>query len=137
MSSFNKVILMGNLTRDPELRTLPSGAEVCEFTLAVNEKYKGKEEVSFIDCAAWNKVAETVSNYKKKGDSIIVEGKLKQESWVDKQSGQKRSKLKITVMSVTFVGGKSEAAPKADNAGYGGNQGAGNYAQELPAEPDF
>ena len=96
---------MGNLTRDPEVRTIPSGMTVCEITLAVNEKYKDKETVSFVDVTVWGKQAETLARWKKKGEPLLVEGKLRQESWTDKQTGQKRSKMKVVCERFTFVGG--------------------------------
>ncbi|MEE9312387.1 MAG: single-stranded DNA-binding protein [Planctomycetota bacterium] len=123
MASFNKVIIMGNLTRDPEVRTIPSGMTVCEITLAVNEKYKDKETVSFVDVTVWGKQAETLARWKKKGEPLLVEGKLRQESWTDKQTGQKRSKMKVVCERFTFVGGGQGGG----NRGGGGQQGGGSY----------
>lgn len=125
MASFNKVIIMGNLTRDPEVRTIPSGMTVCEITLAVNEKYKDKEHVSFVDVTVWGKQAETLARWKKKGEPLLVEGKLRQETWTDKQTGQKRSKMKVVCDRFTFVGG-GKGGQDGGNRGGGGNQG-GSY----------
>lgn len=95
MSSFNKVLLMGNLTRDPELKYTPKGSAVCQFGMAVNRKWKDqagelKEEVTFVDCTAWSATAEAISKYLRKGSPIFVEGRLAQETWDDKTTGQKR-----------------------------------------------
>lgn len=113
MASFNKVILMGNLTRDPELKYTPKGSAVAVFGLAVNRKWKAedgtaKEEVTFLDLQAWGKSAETIANYCKKGSSLHVEGRLSQEVWTDKESGQRKSKTRVVVESFQFVGGRQE-----------------------------
>ena len=101
MASFNKVILMGNLTRDPQLRYLPNNTAVCDFGLAVNRRYRDrdgnqKEEVCFVDLTAWARQAETINQYVTKGRPILVEGRLKLDSWTG-QDGQKRSKLTVVV----------------------------------------
>lgn len=113
MPNLNKVFLMGHLTRDPELRHIPSGSSVCEFSLAVNRKWKdkggeSKEEVSYFDCIAWSRTAEVVAEHVKKGAPLFVEGYLKQDRWDDKDTGQKRSKIKVTAERVQFLGGKRE-----------------------------
>lgn len=100
--SFNKVIIMGNLTRDPELAAIPSGLQVCKFTLAINHRTKDKEEVCFVDVTAWGKQAEFVGNYFKKGSSILVDGRLRQETWM--KEGKQNSKHTIVAESVSFVG---------------------------------
>lgn len=113
MASFNKVILLGNLTRDPELRYTPQGAAVCEFALALNYVYTNKqtgqkvEEVSFIDLVAWGKTGETIAEYMKKGRQIMIEGRLKQDRW-EAQDGKKMSKVRVTVESFQFVGSRPE-----------------------------
>ena len=125
MASFNKVILLGNLTRDPELRYTPQGAAVCEFALALNSVYTNKqtgqkvEEVSYIDLVAWGKTGETIAEYMKKGRQIMVEGRLKQDRW-EAQDGKKMSKVRVTVESFTFVGSRPEGG-----AGGGGPKGGG------------
>ncbi len=124
MVSINTVHLGGNLTRDPELRYTPGGAAVCEFTIAVNEKWTDKssgqkrEEVSFIDCVAWARGAEVIAEYMRKGSSIYVSGKLKQDRWDDKNTGQKRSKIRITVREFQFLGGNGggQEAPQEQSA---------------------
>jgi single-strand DNA-binding protein len=115
MASFNKVILLGNLTRDPSLKFLPSQMAVAEFGIACNRKYKDKEEVAFIDATAFGKTAEIINEHFHKGKSILLEGRLKYDSWEDKQGGGKRSKLTVVVESFQFVGGKAEADDMADN----------------------
>jgi len=105
LSSFNKVILMGNLTRDPEMRVTGGGMSVGTFTLAINNRVKGndeKEDVSFIDCVAFGKQADFVKEYLGKGMPILLEGRLQQNRW--EQEGQKRSKIEVIVQTLTFVG---------------------------------
>lgn len=106
MSSLNKVFLLGNLTRDPELRYAPSGAAVASFGLAVNRKYKQgdelKEETCFIDITVWNKQAETCTEYLKKGSAVLVEGRLNYRSW-ETNEGQKRSKLEVVAINIQFM----------------------------------
>lgn len=113
MSSMNKVILLGNLTRDPELKYTGSGAAVCEMSIALNYTIgKGdqkKDEVSFIDLTAFSKTAENAAEYLKKGRQIIVEGRLQQDRW-ETPEGQKRSKVKVIVERLTFVGGNQPQA---------------------------
>src|SRR5688500_12742826 len=102
MRGYNKVILIGNLTRDPELRYTPKGTAIAKLGLAVNRSWRDengetKEEVAFIDVEAWGRQAETVGQYLKKGRPIMVEGRLKFDSWEDKQTQQKRSKLSVVL----------------------------------------
>lgn len=117
---FNKVTLMGNLTRDPETRQTPNGQSVTNFSLAVNRTWKGQdgqtqEQVSFIDCVAWGKTGEIIAQYMQKGRPILVSGRLDQRSW--DQDGQKRSKVEVIVEDFNFVGG---------GEGGGGNYSGGN-----------
>lgn len=122
---FSKAIIMGNLTRDPELRSTPSGAQVCSFSVAVNRTYKDssgqqQESVSFIDCSAWGRAGEIIAQYAKKGSGIMVSGRLDQRSWEDKE-GQKRSRVEIVVEDFNFVGGGNSGARNGeDGASYGG-----------------
>jgi len=109
MASFNKVILMGNLTRDPELRYTPKGTAIARIGLAVNrvwrtESGEQKEEVTFVDIDAFGKTAETISQYMKKGSPILVEGRLRLHTWEDKQTNQKQSKLRVDLETFKFVG---------------------------------
>lgn len=134
MASYNKVIVVGNMTRDPELRYTPGGSAVCDIGIAVNEKYTDKsgqrvENVHFFDITAWAKTAELVSQYCKKGSSILVEGKLSQDRWDDKTSGKKMSKVKIVAERVQFLGSK--------NGQQGGqDQGQGQGSPEPLVAPD-
>ena len=115
--NYNKVILMGNLTRDPQLSFLPSKTAVVEFGLAINRKWKSKdgeqkEETCFVDCKAFGKQAETINQYLKKGNPLMVEGRLQLSTWED-QSGNKRSKLRVVVENFQFLG-KSEKQDEVD-----------------------
>ena len=103
MVSFNRVILAGNLTRDPELRFTNDGVPVCSFGLAVNRVRSRNEEVDFFDISAWRELGETVANYKKKGDPILVEGRLQYRTW-EAQDGSKRSKVDVVADTVQFLG---------------------------------
>ena len=108
---FSKAIVVGNLTRDPELRTTPSGAQVCSFSVAVNRSYKSnsgdqQDSVSYFDCSAWGKLGETIAQYAHKGSGILASGRLEQRSWEDKD-GQKRSRIEIVVDDFNFIGGGS------------------------------
>jgi len=113
MSSINVVILEGNLTRNPELRYTPNGKSVCDFGLAVNEKYKDKEKTHFFDITTWGPTADACDCYLTKGSRVTVSGKLQQESWEDKETGQKRSKVKIVALNVSF-GPKKDTEEKAE-----------------------
>jgi single-strand DNA-binding protein len=110
MANFNKVYLMGNLTRDPELRYTPKGQAVAKFALAVNRRYttesgEAREEVTFVDIDAWGKQAEVISQYCKKGKPLFVEGRLRLDQWDDKTTGQKRSALKVVLEGFQLLGG--------------------------------
>lgn|SRR5690606_9421814 len=109
---FNKVILLGNLTRDPELRTTPNGQTVCSFSLAINRTWRNaegeqQEAVDYIDCNAWGKAAEIINQYMQKGRALLVSGRLQQRSW--EQDGQKRSKVEVVVEDFNFIGGDGGA----------------------------
>ena len=128
MASFNKVILLGNLTRDPQLKYLPSQTAVAEFGLAVNRKFRtqsgeDREEVTFVDCSAFAKQAELINQYFTKGKPIFIEGRLKYDSWEDKQGGGKRSKLTVVVENFQFIGGRDQ-----QGGGGGGGMGGGYEA---------
>jgi len=126
--SVNQVILLGNLTRDPELRQTPSGQSVVSFSLALNRAYKGQngewqEATDYIDCVAWGPLAERVSQYLTKGRRALVQGRLQSRSW--EQEGQKRSKVEVLANDVTFV----------DSRGEGGGSGSGSYAETSGSAP--
>jgi single-strand DNA-binding protein len=114
MANFNKVILLGNLTRDPQLRYLPSQMPVVDFGLAVNHKFRTKdgqdrEDVCFIDCSAFGRQAEVINQYCQKGRPLLVEGRLKLDTWEDKQGGGKRSKHTVVVENFQLLGGRGDA----------------------------
>jgi single-strand DNA-binding protein len=128
MASYNKVILMGNLTRDPQMKYLPSQTAVVEFGLACNRKYKTqsgeqKEEVTFVDCTAFGRTGEVINQYFTKGKPIFIEGRLKYDQWEDKQGGGKRHKLTVVIESFEFVGGR--------DGGGGGGGGGGGYEADA------
>ncbi len=111
MASFNKVLLMGNLTRDPELRYTDSGAAVASFGLAVNRKYKAgdewKDEVCYVDITVWAKQAENCAEYLHKGSPVFLEGRLNFQSWEDEKNGQKRNKLEVVANNIQFLSNRS------------------------------
>lgn len=114
MPNLNKVMLIGNLTRDPEIKYTPKGTAVCQFGLAVNRVYTAensekREEVTFIDVEAFARLAEVIGEYCKKGEPIYIEGRLKLDQWDDKQSGQKRSKMKVVCETMQLLGQKGGA----------------------------
>lgn len=128
MASFNQVILMGNLTRDPQLKYLPSQTALAEFGIAASRKFKtqageDREEVLFADCSAFGKTGELINQYFRKGKPIFVVGRLKYDSWEDKNGGGKRSKITVAVDSFQFVGGRDDAPsgdrPRRDEADQG------------------
>jgi single-strand DNA-binding protein len=117
MSDLNRLQLLGRLTRDPQLRFLQSGMPLCEFGMAVGEKFKGtdgqlRENTMFIDCKVWGKRGEVFNEYMSKGTQVYVEGRLVLEQWNDKNGGGKRSKHTLTVEDFKFIGNKSNEEPK-------------------------
>lgn len=134
MSTLNRVFLMGNLTRDPEVRYTPSGTAVGDLGLAVNETYKNKagesvESTVFVDVEVWSRQAETCAEYLYKGSPVFVEGRLKLDQW-ENQQGEKRSKLRVRADRVQFLG-----APKRDQAGQGPQGNSDSPADAKPATP--
>jgi len=133
MANLNKVLLIGNLTRDPELRQTPKGTAVAQFGIAVNRTFRGedgqsREEVTFVDLEAWGKQAETIAKFMTKGRPIFIEGRLKLDQWEDKNGGGKRSKLRVVVENFQFLGSRQ--------GGEEGGGGGGGFSQERePAAP--
>lgn len=125
---FNKVILIGNLTKDPELRYTPQGTAIANMRLAVTSKYRSgeemKEETLFIDVVVWGKQGETASQYLSKGRSVLVEGRLQERSW--EKDGQKHSKMEVVAQNVRFLGKKDEGS----GSGSSGRSGAGGYDRQ-------
>ncbi len=142
MASYNRVILVGNLTRDPQLRYLPSNMAVVDIGLAVNHKYRtaqgeDREEVCFIDCTAFGKQAEVINQYCQKGKPLLVEGRLKLDTWEDKQGGGKRSKHKVTIDNFQFLGGRGDApgGGGGEESGDGGAGGGGSPPRAQQQRP--
>ena len=128
MANFNKVILAGNLTRDPELRYTPKGTAIARITLAINRTWKSetgesKEEVTFVEVDAFARQAEVIAQYMKKGRPLLVEGRLKLDQWEDKNTHQKQSKLKVVLEGFSFIDSR------------GGDGGGGESARPRPAAP--
>ncbi len=133
MASFNKVLLMGNLTRDPELRYTASGAAVASFGLAVNRKYKAgdewKEEVCFVDITVWAKQAENCAEYLHKGSPVFLEGRLNFQSW-ETDTGQKRNKLEVVANNIQFLG--RPGAGRDDAPGVPESPGHSDGKEDIP-----
>ncbi len=130
MPNLNKVFLMGNLTRDPELRYTPSGTAVASFGIAINRRYRSqsgedREDTCFVDATAFARQAEVLSEYMSKGRPIFVEGRLNLDQWEDKQSGQRRSKLTVIIENFQFIGGRQgdSEQPRSSRAGGGAQKG--------------
>lgn len=132
MASYNKVMLIGNLTRDPEVRYTPKGSAVCDIGLAVNRVYTSDsgekvEEVTFVDVVLWAKMAELAGKYLHKGRPVFIEGRLQMDSWEDKQTGQKRTRLRVVGEQMQFLGSPGDRAGGGggDEGGYSGGGGGG------------
>ena len=148
MASFNKVILLGNLTRDPEVRYTPKGSAVCDLGIAVNRVYttdsgEKREEVTYVDVVLWARLAEIAGEYLKKGRPIFIEGRLQMDTWDDKQSGQKRTKLRVVGESMQLLGarpagaGASAEASTEDRQTSAGNKfSAPSPKASAPSGPD-
>jgi len=142
MASFNKVILVGNLTRDPEVRYTPKGSAVCDLGLAVNRQYslengEKREEVTFVDVVLWARLAEIAGEYLKKGRPVLIEGRLQLDSWDDKQSGQKRSKLRVVGETMQLLGSRQGGGGDDEGTGGGGGTSGGgrSYAPGRSSAP--
>jgi single-strand DNA-binding protein len=138
MRGFNKVTLMGNLTRDPELRTTPNGSNVCSFSLAVNRTWKNangeqQEAVDYIDCNIWGKPAEIINQYMSKGSGILVSGRLQQRSW--EQEGQKRSKVEVVVEDFNFVGGGNDGGSNSGGGSRSSGGSSSNSSDDSASAP--
>jgi len=138
MSSYNRVTLVGNLTRQPELRKTKTGAAVTELGLALNRIWNGEngqkqEETTFVDVTVWGRAAENAAQYLQKGRSVLVEGRLQMETWQDKQSGQDRSKLKVVADLVQYLGSSHESGPP-DDEGDGPRRREGRREERAPEE---
>jgi single-strand DNA-binding protein len=142
MASFNKVILVGNLTRDPELRHIPSGTAVCEIGLAINSFWfdkqtnTRKEETTFVDVTMWGRNAEVAAEYLTKGRPVLIEGRLQLDQWDDKTTGQKRSKLKVVGETMQMLGSKTEGGSGGGSRSAAApSSGGRSERQGEPSEP--
>jgi single-strand DNA-binding protein len=150
MASFNKVLLMGNLTRDVELKYTPNGNQaVANFGIACNRRFKTqsgeeREEVTFVDCEAWGRTAEVMSQYLSKGRPVFIEGRLRLDTWQDKTTNENRSKLKVVVDTFQFVdsrqdggggGGAGSGEGGSQRRSSGGGGGGGGRSQPAQAQP--
>ena len=136
MASFNKVILLGNLTRDPEVRYTPKGTAVTELGMAVNRVYTAengekREDTTFVDVTLWGRTAEIAGEYLKKGRPVFIEGRLQLDTWDDKQSGQKRSKLKVVGEGLQLIGSR----PGGGGGGAGDEERSAALRSSKPAPP--
>ena len=133
MPNLNKVQLMGNITRDPEVRYTPKGTAVTDIGLAINRNYstddgERREETTFVDITFWGRQAEVIGEYMKKGRPLYVEGRLQLDQWEDKNTGQQRSRLKVIGDNFQFLGGRDDGGQRG--GGGGGQQGGGGYQQQ-------
>jgi single-strand DNA-binding protein len=144
MASFNKVLLLGNLTRDPEVRYTPKGSAVCDLGMAVNRSYttdagEKREEATFVDVTLWGRAAEVAGEYLRKGRPVFIEGRLQLDSWDDKQTGQKRSKLKVIGETMQLLGSPRGGGGAPAEAGDDDRQSSRPTPPPKPstrAEPD-
>ena len=137
MPNLNKVMLMGNLTRDPEIKYTPKGTAIANFGIAINRTYtpeggEKREEVTFIDLEAFGRTAEVIGEYFKKGRPIFIEGRLKLDQWDDKTTGKKQSKLRVVVESFEFLSSREGAT--AGGGGEGGGAPSGEARSSAPAQ---
>ena len=127
MASLNKVMLIGNLTREPEVRYTPKGSAVCDLGIAVNRTYvtdsgEKMQETTYVDIVVWSRLAEIAAQYLHKGSPVFIEGRLQMDTWEDKATTQKRTKLRVVADNLQFLGRRE-----------GGDEGAGGFQQEAPA----
>jgi single-strand DNA-binding protein len=146
MASFNRVIILGNLTRDPEIKYTPKGTALAQIGIAVNHNYttdggEKREETTFIDVELWGRTAEIANEYLRKGRPVMIEGRLKTDTWDDKQTGQKRSKLKVIGENMQLLGGRDDGGqrqerPENIQRSHGGSPPPPQRKQEVPANDD-
>ncbi len=135
MASLNKVLLMGNLTRNPEIRYTPGGSAVCEFGMAINRRFmqangQEKEETCFVDITVWGKQAESTSRFVQKGSSVFIEGRLVFDQWEEKETGNKRSRLRVYAERVQFLDRRdASGAPRTDDGGQASAPQQGGYSR--------
>ena len=141
MASFNRVILMGNLTRDPQVRYTPGGKAVTDIGLAINRTWFDKttqqkrEDVTFVEVTLWDRQAEVAGEYLSKGRSVLIEGRLQLDQWDDKETGQKRSKLKVVCENMTMVGGRSPEPSQSGDQNPEAQSSQPNQAEQFQESP--
>lgn len=140
MANLNKVMLIGNLTRDPELRVTPKGTAICTFSLAVNRKFRDesgadREEVTYIDIEAWGKAGENISKYCTKGRPLFVEGRLRLDQWEDKNTKEKRSRMKVVCENFQFLGSGGAGGNRGGDGGEGGGESRYNSPAPRSSAP--
>ena len=138
MANLNKVLLLGNVTRDPEVRYTPKGSAVCDLGIAVNRTYttdsgEKREEVTFVDVTLWGRTAEVASEYLKKGRPVFIEGRLQMDTWDDKQTGQKRTRLRVVAENMQLLGGRSPGGAESPGES---RQTSAPPKKSVPSEPD-
>jgi single-strand DNA-binding protein len=139
-ASFNSVTLLGNLTRPPESRFTPQGVQVTDVSIALNHTWKDesgtkREEVTYVDCVFWSKLAEIAGKYLTKGSQVLISGRLQQDVWVDKQSGQKKSRLRVVADNLQMLGSRDSESGHASSAGNQPSQRQAAAPQAKPTAP--
>ena len=142
MANLNRVLLIGNLTRDPEVRYTPKGTAVADIAIAVNRVYSGedgekKEEVTFVDVTLWGRQAEVAQEYLKKGRQVFVEGRLQLDTWDDKQTGQKRSRLRVVAENMQMLGSRGDSEPGSTAPGTQRRTAPPPPQRQAPKDPDL
>jgi single-strand DNA-binding protein len=144
MANLNRVLLIGNLTRDPDLRYTPKGTAVAEIAVAINRIYSGddgerKEETTFVDITLWSRLAEIAGQYLKKGRPVFIEGRLQLDTWDDKQTGQKRSRMRVVAENMQLLGSRQEGdlPPSAQPAPRRSSATAAPPARSEPRDPNL
>jgi single-strand DNA-binding protein len=141
MASFNRVILVGNLTRDPELRYTPTGTPVCDIGLALNDRYKNAngewvDDRTFVDVTLWSRTAEVASEYLSKGSPVLIEGRLKLDTW-EANDGQKRSKLRVVCFRMQMLGTRAGGEAPAEGGSRPAPRSQPQYSQPAPSHDEF
>jgi single-strand DNA-binding protein len=142
MANLNRVLLIGNLTRDPEVRYTPKGTAVADIGIAINRIYSGddgerKEEVTFVDVTLWGRQAEIAQEYLKKGRQVFIEGRLQLDTWDDKQTGQKRSRLRVVAENMQMLGSRADGEPGSPTAGAQRRTAPPPQQRQPPKDPDL
>jgi single-strand DNA-binding protein len=142
MANLNRVLLIGNLTRDPEVRYTPKGTAVADIGIAINRVYSGddgerKEEVTFVDVTLWGRQAEVAQEYLKKGRQVFIEGRLQLDTWDDKQTGQKRSRLRVVAENMQMLGSRADSEAGPPTAGTQRRTAAPPPQRQSPKDPDL